>query len=210
MEEFLDRIVDNARAGTGPCAGCPAQRDTNGRLVNPGLIDPNADLMFLTMDPSHYTDWETYADWAEYNAAKTEMFIERAPGGKAISKLLDGIPGATIEEIWLADAVKCPANNDRAGEVDADAAFEHCSAYLTEEIQLVDPTVIVTMGNDPAEQLLTGVFDRATGTIHAGTTDAGRVFETTPPVVVSPHWANGWLGRHDNREKVRKAIRQLV
>lgn len=210
MEPFLNEIVRNAQQGTGPCQGCPAHEDTGGRLVNPGLLNPDGDVMVLTMDPSHYTDWDEYAGWAEYNEAKSTMFTERARGGPALAKLLDGVPGVSMDDIWLADAIKCPANNDRAGDVDAAAAFAHCRHYLREEIETLAPRVILTMGNDPAEQLLRGVFDRDVGSIKAGTRDCGLVFDTDPPVVVSPHWANGWLGRHDNREKVREAIRSVL
>lgn len=210
MKPLLNEIVRNAQRGIGPCEGCPAHNDTEGKLINPGLLNPNAELMFLTMDPSHYTDWGKYETWTEYNDAKTPMFRDRAPGGTAIGKLLDGIRGVTVDDIWLADAIKCPANNDRAGDIDSDAAFSHCSMYLREEIEALAPSVIITMGNDPAEQLLQGIFDRDVGAIKAGTRDCGKVYETDPPVIISPHWANGWLGRHNNRQKVRTAIQESV
>lgn len=202
----LNEITFNARNGAGPCFGCPAQEDTQGEFVNPGLLNYNAELMFLTMDPSHYIDWGEYNDWSAYNADKGHEFKTNWPGGNAISKILDGIHGITLDDIWLADAIKCPANNDRAGNIDSDEAFAHCSTYLEREIQSVDPQVIVTMGNDPAEQLLNGIFEVGVGSIRAGTRDCGQIYDTTPPVVISPHWANGWLGRHNNREKVRNAI----
>lgn len=206
----FDEIVSNAQAGDGPCAGCPAQADTEGQFVNPGLLNPDADLMFLTIDPSHYIDWNQYDDWAAYNANKGRQFKRDWPGGTAIAKILEGIPSHTLDDIWLGDAIKCPVNNDRAGDVDASEAFAHCSTYLQREIQSIDPRVIVTMGNDSAEQLLNGLFEIRVGSIHAGTRDAGRTVETGPPVVISPHWSNGWLGRHDNRRKVRDAILEAL
>jgi len=206
----LNEIVSNAREGKGPCRGCPAQTDTQGKFVNPGLLNYDADLMFLTMDPSHYIDWETYEDWAAYNADKGQKFKADWRGGTAISKILTGIPGITLNNIWLADAIKCPVNNDRAGNVNSNEAFSHCATYLEREIKNVSPKVVVTMGNDPAEQLLNGIFNLGIGSISAGTKDCGRTFNTTPPVVISPHWANGWLGRHNNRAKVRNAILDLL
>lgn len=206
----LDEIVSNAREGNGPCDGCPAQLDTHGEFVNPGLLSYEADLMFLTMDPSHYIDWTTYEDWSDYNADKGEQFKQNWPGGRALSKILDGIPGVTLDDIWLADAIKCPVNNDRAGNVDSDEVFTHCASYLKREIQSIQPQVIVTMGNDPAEQLLDGLFEIGVGSISAGTKDCGQIYKTTPRVVISPHWANGWLGRHNNRTKVREAILEVL
>jgi len=206
----LDEIVSNARNGVGPCAGCPAQADTQGEFVNPGLLNYNADLMFLTMDPSHFIDWTQYDDWSAYNADKGHEFKTNWPGGNAISKILDGIRGITLDNIWLADAIKCPVNNDRAGNVNSDEAFAHCSTYLKREIKMIDPQVIVTMGNDPAEQLLNRIFEVGVESIHAGTGDCGQIYDTRPPVVISPHWANGWLGRHNNRAKVRNAILKVL
>lgn len=206
MDAFLNEIVQNARGGSGPCNGCPANEDTAGQYVNPGLIDPTADLMFLTMDPSHVTDWTQYSDWTEYNTAKSRLFIEEWPGGQRLARLLEGIPGVTIDDIWLADAVKCPVNNDLTGDVDADTAFEHCADYLQEEIEAVDPNVIVAMGEDPARQHLNGLYNRDIGPLRTGSRDAGTTYDTTPPVVVSPHWGHGWLGRNNNHEKVRRAI----
>jgi uracil-DNA glycosylase family 4 len=165
--------------------------------------------MFLTMDPSHYIDWDSYENWAEYNADKGRQFKESWPGGTALSKILSGIPGTTLDDIWLGDAVKCPVNNNRAGDVNSHEVFAHCSSYLKREIRAVNPRVIITMGNDPAEQLLNGIFEVDTESISAGTKDCGRIFQTSPPVIISPHWANGWLGRNNNRTKVREAILEM-
>lgn len=210
MTRLFDEIVNNAQKGIGPCEGCPCHLDTQGKLVNPGLINPDADLMFLTIDPSHGTDWGKYADWAEYNKAKTTMFIERADGGSELAKLLDGIPGISIDDIWLADAIKCPANNDRAGIVDSETAFDHCSSYLRKEIEEIDPKAIVAMGNDPAEQILDKIFNRGIGEVNAGSNHAGDIHWVTPPVVVSPHWSYGWLNRNNNRAKVRSSILRVL
>lgn len=127
METLLNQIIHNARNGKGACNDCPAQHDTKGQFVNPGLLNPEAKVMFLTMDPSHHIDWNAYDDWSAYNADKSRLFKNKWPGGNAILKILDGIPGVTIDDIWLADAVKCPVNNERAGNVNTDEAFVHCS-----------------------------------------------------------------------------------
>lgn len=201
-----DEIVHNAQQGVGVCEECPAHADTQGQFVNPGLLNPDAEIMFLTMDPSHRTNWDDYSSWAEYNADTSPDF-KKWRGGSALSRLVSEIPDTSIDDIWLADAVKCPVNNDLAGDVNADEAFDHCVTYLKEEVQTIDPDIIVTLGNDPAEQLLNGVFDIEPGSIKAGTRDCGRTFDTNPPVVISPHWSNGWLGRNNNRRKVRQAIR---
>lgn len=210
MTARLNEIVSNAKTGNGPCSGCPAHSDTGGQFVNPGLLNHEADLMFLTMDPSHYIDWNSYANWSEYNADKGLGFKNSWRGGKAIRRVLSGVPGFDIDDVWLADAVKCPVDNDRAGDVDTAEAFAHCASYLRREIEDIRPVLIVTMGNHPAEQLLNGIFKRDVGSIKAGTRDCGTIYHTSPPTVVSPHWSNGWLGRHGNRENVQDAMNEVL
>ena len=58
MDGLLDKIVENARSGTGTCAGCPATNamQTDGESlsesVNPGLGHTDATLVFVTIEPS--------------------------------------------------------------------------------------------------------------------------------------------------------------
>lgn len=117
MPDSPDRIVINARTGLGPCAGCRTHTDTGGQFVSPGLINYDANLIILTMDPSHSIDWDQYTDWTEYNATVAEQFKHDWRGGTAIQTLLAGIPGITIDDIWLGDAVKCPVKNDNVGNL---------------------------------------------------------------------------------------------
>lgn len=106
--------------------------------------------------------------------------------------------------------MKCPVNNDLAGPVDSDEAFQHCKRYLEAEIEFVDPEAVVAMGEDPARQVLDGVFGYDVGDLQTGSRDAGNLYDTNPPVVVSPHWGHGWLGRNENRSKVRDAILEVL
>jgi uracil-DNA glycosylase len=148
--------------------------------------------------------------------SKTEM-----DGGPKLQRLLNGVPGISIDDVWLADAIKCPVNNSRAGDVDSDEAFDHCSEYLEREIAEVDPELILAMGAAPGEQVLEGYFGLClnwlrTGSrdtaLRTGSRDAGRIFDTDPPVVVSPHWSSkgNWLDRNNNRENVQIAIREVL
>lgn len=99
MSGSLNDIVTNARTGQGPCSGCPAHADTGGQFVNPGLLDYEAELMVLTMDPSHYIDWDAFTEWSDYNATTGERFKNEWRGGTTLRKLLRGIPGVTIDDI---------------------------------------------------------------------------------------------------------------
>lgn len=191
-----DRIIHNAKNGSGPCDGCPAQRVHEGEYVNPGLLDPDAELMFLTMDPSHEIQWDNYVDWADYNESYSRKFATWR-GGQKITELIEPLE-LGLEDVWLGDTIKCPVDNARyrfedSGEIDR--AFEHCRSYLVDEITAINPRVIVGMGADATRRVLDLAFDIEVGALKTGTGDCGRVFDTQPPVVASPHWSHGWLDR---------------
>ncbi|WP_458210506.1 hypothetical protein [Haladaptatus sp. NG-SE-30] len=126
MEKQFDQIIQNAQAETGPYAGCPVHEDTVGALVNPGLLNPAGDIMCLTMDPSHYTDWDEYEDWEEYNETKSPMFTQRSLGGKKLSQLLEPL-GYSLDDVWLGDELS------RTNPTDAQAALRHSSIAITNQ-----------------------------------------------------------------------------
>lgn len=205
-----DAIRQNAQHGEGPCAGCPAYRESEGANVNPGLLNYDAELMFLTLDPSHSIDWADYEDWAEYNQEYSRRFASWR-GGTKIAELIAPL-GLTLDDVWLGDSIKCPVDNSRR-QYDAGAieeAYANCSAYLGREVDTIDPAVIVTLGADPARRLLGTVFDRYVRELKPGTRDCGKVYRTDPPVVVSPHWSHGWLDRSPtgprNLERVQETL----
>ena len=81
----LDEIVANARAEKGSCRGCPAacENRDDGEFrsegVNPGLGNYDAQVMFVTIEPSpahgKAIDWDAY-DWARYNDRYYERLLE--------------------------------------------------------------------------------------------------------------------------------------
>lgn len=85
------------------------------------------------------------------------MFIGEGPGqqedlqglpfvgaaGQLLGRMLAGI-GLARDDVYIANVVKCrpPGNRDPLpDEIDA------CAPWLSEQIELVDPTTIVTLGN---------------------------------------------------------------
>ena len=93
------------------------------------------------------------------------MFIGEAPGfhedkqgepfvgaaGQLLTKLLGDI-GLRREDVYIANTLKCrpPGNRDPMPD-----EIEECKPWLKEQIELIDPRVIVTLGNF-ATQLLLG------------------------------------------------------
>ncbi|MFP8954924.1 uracil-DNA glycosylase family protein [Natrialbaceae archaeon A-arb3/5] len=201
-----DEIVRNARTCTGPCEGCPATTDTRpdgeprSEGINPGLGHYDAEVMFVTIDPSpahgKIIDWDAY-DWEGYNDRYYDRLLHSWDSGHAIREIIAPVDGITTDDVWVADSIKCPP---RTGEDDQARSkeFAHCRRYLEQEIEEVDPRVIVALGNKPASRTLE-VLDGPS--VHMGAAShAGRRFETGPQLLISTSWSHGWLfDRSPNR-----------
>lgn len=119
----------------------------------------------------------TQAVFADGSAAADIMFIGEGPGfnedreglpfvGKAgmlLNRLLGDV-GLSRGDVYIANVVKCrpPGNRDpRPDEIEA------CKHFLVDQIRLVDPVVVMTMGNFATKLLLktsTGIT-RTRGTV---------------------------------------------
>jgi DNA polymerase len=111
-------------------ASCTLCRLANGRTqVVYGVGDPHADLMFIGEGPGFHED------------RQGEPFVGAA--GQLLNRVLGEI-GLTRERVYIANVVKCRPPNNRDPYPDE---IDTCSPYLREQIDLVDPHVIVTLGN---------------------------------------------------------------
>ena len=126
----LEQIRDEAVA----CTRCPL---SEGRTqVVFGVGDPDADLMFVGEAPGFHED------------RKGEPFVGAAGG--LLTGLLEGI-GLSREQVYIANTLKCrpPGNRDPLpAEIDA------CHPFLLEQIDAIDPLLIVTLGNFATKLLL--------------------------------------------------------
>lgn len=231
MTEFLNRIVTNGVRGEGPCSGCPAHADGRSQRVHPGLGDPDADLAFVTIEPStehtNLIDWSKYANWQEYNDA----FISEAWGwdsGQAIERILAPLENYSFDDIWMCDSIKC--SPDGSSDEVRPEEFACCAHYLEEEFSVVDPSVIVALGRLPTKRSL-AVLDTELSSLSVRA-NAGRVLDTDPPLVVSTSWSHnhldwsvpdewgeGWIESHDHLDRhhtgkvidvVRASVKYLV
>jgi DNA polymerase len=101
-----------------------------------GVGDPAADLMFVGEAPGLNED------------RQGEPFVGAA--GQLLNRLLSEI-GLSREDVYIANVIKCrpPGNRDpQADEIDC------CKGYLRSQISLIDPNVVVTLGNFATKLLL--------------------------------------------------------
>ena len=102
-----------------------------------GMGDPDADLMFVGEGPGAEEDRQGLP------------FVGRS--GQLLDRLLLEEVGITRDSCYIANVVKCrpPENRDpRPEEIQA------CRPYLEEQVDLIRPKVVVTLGNFAAKLLL--------------------------------------------------------
>jgi DNA polymerase len=101
-----------------------------------GAGPPDADLMFVGEAPGFHEDKQGVP------------FVGQA--GRLLDRLLGGI-GLERSEVYIANVLKCrpPGNRDPLpDEIDA------CKGYLREQIRLIAPEVVMTLGNFATKLLL--------------------------------------------------------
>lgn len=117
--------------------GCTSCRLSETRTnVVFGVGDFGADLMLVGEAPGRNEDLQG------------EPFVGAA--GKLLDELLGEI-GIAREEVYIANVLKCrpPGNRDpRPDEIDS------CKGYLREQIRMISPRVVVTLGNFATKLLL--------------------------------------------------------
>jgi DNA polymerase len=121
------RTLQEAARDASTCTRC---RLAQGRTqVVYGVGNPDADLMFIGEAPGFHED------------RQGEPFVGAA--GQLLNRLLSEI-GVPREDVYINNVILCrpPGNRDPLPD-----ELEACKPWLDERIALVDPVVIVTLGN---------------------------------------------------------------
>ncbi len=118
-------------------AGCTRCRLHQSRTqVVFGQGDPRADLMFVGEAPGFHEDRQGIP------------FV--GPSGQLLNRLLEGI-GLRRQDVYICNVVMSRPPQNRDPQPDEIAA---CRPWLDAQIRLVDPKVVVTLGNFAAKTLL--------------------------------------------------------
>ncbi|WP_336001711.1 uracil-DNA glycosylase [Halorientalis halophila] len=117
------------------CTRCPDLAACRSRIVN-GVGPADADLLFVGEGPGANED------------EQGEPFVGRS--GTVLDDALRDA-GLARSDVRITNCVRCrpPENRDPSKE-----ELENCREYLEREIDLIDPTAIVTLGKVPSEHLL--------------------------------------------------------
>ena len=122
--EALKEVFAQARG----CARCPELAATRKTVVF-GAGNADAELMFVGEAPGASEDEQGVP------------FVGRA--GKLLEKLLEEI-GLSRTQVFIANVLKCrpPGNRDPLP-----VEIENCQEYLLKQVELIQPSVICTLGN---------------------------------------------------------------
>jgi uracil-DNA glycosylase len=155
--------------------GCPRCKlsKTRTNLVF-GQGNPKAELMFVGEAPGRDEDEQGLA------------FVGKA--GQLLTKIIEAM-GLKREDVWIGNVLKCRPPNNRNPEPDE---VETCRPFLFEQIRLIRPKAIVTLGTFAAQAILE--TDEPIGRLR------GR-WRTAQGVRVMPTFHPAFLLRSPERKK---------
>lgn len=123
------------------CLRCPHLAAARTQTVF-GVGNPDAELMFIGEAPGADED------------RQGEPFVGRA--GQLLTKIINAM-GLSREEVFIANVLKCRPNMPAGAPGNrppTPAEMETCLPYLTEQIEIVGPKVLVALGATAVEGLL--------------------------------------------------------
>ena len=126
--------LEEIRQEIGDCRRCKLWERRHSIVF--GVGNPEADLMFVGEAPGADED------------AQGIPFVGRA--GKLLTKIIEAM-GLTREQVYIANILKCRPPGNRDPEPDE---VETCEGFLFQQIQAVQPRIIVALGRHAAQLLL--------------------------------------------------------
>jgi uracil-DNA glycosylase len=132
--ELRAAALQAIRDEIGDCQRCPLAPTRNKLVFGDG--DPNARLMFVGEGPGADED------------AQGLPFVGR--GGQLLNNMINAM-GLKREEVYIANIVKCRPPKNRVPEpIEANT----CKPFLFQQIEVIQPEVIVALGSTAATYLL--------------------------------------------------------
>lgn len=132
-EESVAALEELARRAA-TCTAC-GLAETRTQVVF-GVGNPEADLMFVGEAPGFHEDQQGVP------------FVGAA--GQLLDRLLGEI-GIGRDEVYIGNVLKCRPPGNRDPQPDE---IEACGDYLRDQLRLIDPRVVMTLGNFATKLLL--------------------------------------------------------
>lgn len=119
------------------CEKCPLYKGRTNTV--PGEGAENADIMFIGEGPGRDED------------SQGRPFVGAA--GRFLTEMIESI-GLKREDVYITNIVKCRPPNNRDPE---QTEVETCWSYLEDQIKLIKPKIIVTLGRHSMNRFMPGL-----------------------------------------------------
>jgi DNA polymerase len=127
--------LEDLKASLYNCQRCKLAKLGRSQVVF-GTGNPQADIMFVGEAPGFYED------------KQGEPFVGAA--GKLLNELLQSA-GLSRSQVYIANVIKCRPPENRDPEMDE---VETCKPFLLQQIELIQPKLVCTLGRWAAETIL--------------------------------------------------------
>jgi uracil-DNA glycosylase family 4 len=124
----LENIVLN-------CHLCNLSKSRNRVVFGEG--NPNSKIMFIGEAPGREED------------IQGKPFVGRS--GEILTKMIENVLNIKREDVYITNIVKCRPPQNRDPEIEE---VESCKPYLLKQIEIINPTIIVTLGRIAFKYLL--------------------------------------------------------
>ena len=148
-------------------------------LAVPGEGNPKSPLMFIGEGPGHDED------------IQGRPFVGRA--GQLLTKIIAAM-GYDRSKVFIANIVKCRPPENRVPHRDE---AEACAPFLLEQIAVLKPRVIVTLGKTAADFFLPNV--KAMSSIRG-------IFQDWRGLPIMPTFHPSYLIRNEGNKEIRKMV----
>ena len=169
FQELIDTIL--------VCEKCPLAASRT--LAVPGEGCAQADLMFVGEGPGHDED------------IQGKPFVGKA--GQLLTKIIQAMD-LSREDVYITNIVKCRPPGNRNPHHDE---INSCAPYLKQQLEMIKPKVIVSLGNVPTKHLL----ETASGISAL----RGR-FQTYGGIQIMPTFHPSYLVRNEQNRELRRLV----
>ncbi len=199
-----DKTLEELKLEVESCQKCPLGK-TRIKAVF-GVGNPRAKVMFIGEGPGYFED------------RKGEPFVGRA--GQLLDKILESI-GLSRQTVYIANTVKChPMKNPKTPDARSndrppvEEEMDACRPYLDEQIDLIAPRFIVTLGSVSTKAMLHNEepISKVRGIWREYKTASGRLVDLLPTFHPAALLRNPdlkklvWMDMKNLRSKLEKGV----
>ena len=159
------------------CQKCHLSQSRTHAVPGEGSI--NAELMFVGEGPGHDED------------IQGRPFVGRA--GQLLTKIINAM-SLERNQVYITNIVKCRPPNNRNPNRDE---IQTCQEYLWEQLELINPKVIVTLGNVPTQFFLN---------TRSGISAVRGEFHRTGQIQIMPTFHPSYLIRNEGNRDLRRKV----